>query len=36
MINTTASAQRILLSSVAALFFAAIAICTAAPVLPIA
>ncbi len=36
MINTTETAQRILLSSVAALFFAAIAICTAAPVLPIA
>lgn len=36
MTNTIETAQRIVLSSAAALFFAAIAICTATPVLPIA
>ena len=36
MQSTIQSAQRIILSSVAALFFAAVAVCTAAPVIPVA
>lgn len=36
MTSTFETAQRIVLSSVAALFFAAVAVCTAAPVIPVA
>jgi hypothetical protein len=36
MQSTIQSAQRVVLTSVAALFFAAVAVCTAAPIIPIA
>lgn len=36
MQSTIQSAQRVALTSMAALFFAAVAVCTAAPVLPLA
>lgn len=36
MQSTIQSAQRVVLTSIAAVFFAAVAVCTAAPVIPIA